>query len=200
MKKPFRGPFAVSLAVLLVFLLVFLLVSAAGCEAEKDLQDGVGYAVLIRLDRQRDIYGQLGDLLENYLVAENRDDVELQFRSFCLGVNCFVRDDSIYPYCNDLYQGNPDLSDTLIALMSTTARDELDRLPLSAFSDDALETLKGLCYELETCCQRGEEGTFAYFLSIQDLKSDSCQAALRDTRQLLQRVDEIIASAGTGVT
>lgn len=198
MKKPFRGPFAFSLA----FLLVVLLVSASGCNAKETVQteDAVGYAVLVRLDRQRDIYGQLGELLENYLVAENRDDVELQFRSFCSGVNCFVRDDSIYPYCNDLYQGNPDLSDTLIALMSTTARNELDQLPLSAFSDDALETLKGLCYELETCCHRGEEGTFAYFLSIQDLKSDSCQAALRDTRQLLQRADEIITSEGTGVT
>lgn len=46
----------------------------------------------------------------------------------------------------------------------------------------------------------GEEGTFAYFLSIQDLDSDSGQGALRDAHQLLQRVDELIASVPANVS
>ena len=132
---------------IIVFAIFVLLVTTlSGCkEQDKSYgQDVMQEAVKVRFDRQNTVYYELAQQVEEY-ISEDRTVAEAEFRSFCLGVNCFIRDESRVDWDN-LYQD--DVSKTITEIMSMTAKTEMETLRLSSLSETELERLMTNFYDL----------------------------------------------------
>lgn len=182
-------------------LLIGLLFSAAGCggetPAETEDQANARYAVLVRLDRQNEVYDSLGRIVEDVITANDRAAEQARFQGFCAAANCFVRNDTAAASYEQAFQEDQRLRDTLTDLTSATAAAEMDTWQISTWSNQELEQLKDLLYALADCCDRGSEGTLAYQVSLPDLESPDGQAAMDQAGQLLLALNAFAESART---
>lgn len=180
------------MSISLLFVLLF-----SGCETGKINQgeqynsDMVVYTIMVRFDKQNEIYYQMAKLLEGYIQSENRDIEEVRFSAFCLGVNCLIRDEVAYSLYDQLFQDDEGVIRTVKKLMSITAKNEIDTLQISELPDNEMERLKTNFYELAKCCDRGKEDSLAYHITNQDFESDSYKEAVNRVEKLLKCVDEI---------
>lgn len=188
------------LATISVFLFGVLLV--AGCRNEKSSRtenrqgDLLSYTVMHRIDKQNEVYYQLAQMIEDFAVSNDRAIEDVRFRSFCMGINCFIRDGISSSWFEQLYQEDKALLETIEDLIDVTAKYEMETLQISKLSDDKLEQLKINFYELAKCCDRGEENSLAFHLSIQDCKSESYHESVKQTQKLLLNVQKIIERKG----
>ena len=184
MKKHRKTP------IIVFAIFVLLLTTLSGCkEQDKSYgQDVMLEAVKVRFDRQNTVYYELAQQVEEY-ISEDRTVAEAEFRSFCLGVNCFIRDESRVDWDN-LYQD--DVSKAITDIMSMTAKTEMETLRLSSLSETELERLMTNFYDLSDCCDRSKEHSFAYYVAAQECDSDSYQKEQSRVKELLEQVSSII--------
>lgn len=188
MKKYLKMP-------MLVLVICILLVSAfSGCKNQtgQNGQDAIKCAVMSRFDKQNTVYYQLAQQIEDY-ISGDRTIEEAKFSSFCLGINCFIRDEQKTSWEN-LYP--EDVSETITDLMGTTAKNEMETLRLSVLSDNALEQLMVNFYDLSDCCDRTQKNSFAYCVETQDFASDLYREEQNRIKELLMAVSEISKMKG----
>lgn len=182
-------------APMVVFTICVLLASIlSGCKEQSETyrQDVMQEAVKVRFDRQNAVYYQLAQQIEDY-ISGDRTVAEAEFSSFCLGVNCFIRDEPRTDWEN-LYQ--KDVSETITDIMAFTARSEMDDLRLSSLSEDALEQLMTNFYDLSDCCDRAKEHSFAYCVASQEFDSDLYQKEQSRVKELLEQARSIVKKGG----
>ena len=179
---------------IIVFAIFVLLITAlSGCKEQNksERQDVMQEAVKVRFDRQNTVYYQLAQQVEEY-ISEDRTVAEAEFCSFCLGINCFIRDESRVDWDN-LYQD--DVSKTITDIMSMTAEAQMESLRLSSLSETDLEQLMTSFYDLSDCCDRAKERSFAYYVAAQECDSDLYQKEQSRVKELLEQVSSIIRSS-----
>ena len=187
---------------ILAMLSFFISALLIGCtnsgehQYESKKQNEANYEVIIRFDKQNDVYNQLAELLEDYIVSDKCEVEVARFNGYCEGINCFIRDEILISYYNQIFQDNQSALETVKGLMSVSTRNELDRLQLSEFSNHELEQLKMICVELAECCNRGKRGSFAYYISIQEVEGNSYEKAANKANDALKKFDEILNAKG----
>lgn len=184
MKKHRKTP------IIVFAIFVLLLTTLSGCKEQNKTygQDVMLEAVKVRFDRQNTVYYQLAQQVEEYS-SKDRTVAEAEFRSFCLGINCFIRDESRVDWDN-LYQD--DVSKTITDIMSMTAKAEMETLRLSSLSETDLEQLMTSFYDLSDCCDRAKEYSFAYYVAAQECDSDLYQKEQSRVKELLEQVSSVI--------
>lgn len=178
---------------------VLLVSTFSGCKNQprEYEQNDISYTVIFRIDRQNDVYYQLAQQVENYILG-NRTIEEAKFNSFCLGINCFIRDE-LNTIWNDLYQSNKEVVEIIKDLTGITAKNEMETLRLSELSDNDLEQLMEDFYDLAGCCDRAKKNSFAYYVETQDFESNLYREELKRVKSLLASVDEITKVKGENV-
>ena len=184
---------------IVVIAMSIILVSVfSGCKSQseeyKQDQNVIRYTVMLRLDRQNIVYYQLARQVEDYILGD-RDIEEEKFKSFCLGINCFIRDE-LKTGWHDLYQHNEKVFETTKDLVCITAKNEMEMLRLSELSDNNLEQLIVSFDELADCCDRAKENSFAYFVENQNFEGDLFEEELNRVQALIMNVDEITKVKG----
>ena len=106
------------------------------------------YAMIDRLDRQNDVYYRLANQIDKYIYSDDKNIEEQQFRSFCRGVNCFVRDER---HVWDLYSQDEDFIKKFNEMISATAWGNLEEFSLANLNDDDLNELKDIFYQFQVC-------------------------------------------------
>lgn len=182
-----------------ILLAVALVLIAGIAAAGVGLQHDAGEAdelslmtVTVRLDRQNDIYDQLAQRIEDCASADEPTVSDREFRAFCEGVNCLVRDEML----NGLFERAQIPADTamlLRELMAGTAKYEMEELQPSELSVETLGELAECLYLLADCCDRGQEGTLAYCVSVQDFESEGYRAAETQVRLLMTELDGLLS-------
>lgn len=172
-----------------------------GCESgakEKveSWQDFFFYSALNRLDRQNSVYVGMESLAKDALSSEDRTIQSEQFQYLCRGVNIFIRDELKNPWYNQVQEEQEDLSSALEMLMNASAKYELEHLWLGDLSDEQLEQLETVCHDLAECCNRNQEGSLAYQVSIQDDESTAYQEALVKTKDCVAALEALVQWEG----
>ena len=152
----------------------------------------LNYAVIYRFDRQNDVYFQLAQQIESYIISEERILEETKFTAFCSGINCFIRDEMISNLYEEPFENDERLIKTTKKLMGFTAGSEMERIQLAEFSEEELGQIKDLFYELADCCNREEKNSFAYCISMGEFKDDVYEEAIEQTETLLSEIEKII--------
>lgn len=186
-----RKPAKISILLMSMCVLFPAVLSGCGGQSVQYGEDVIQGMIMSRFDRQNDVYYELGQQVENYLSGDRAIEGE-KFSSLCLGVNCFVRDETNVGWA-DLCQDDQEVLAVMEDLMAATAEYRLDELRLSALSDDDLEKLADCFYELGDCCDRGIEESFAYHVYNQEFEGEAYQSAQDRVEELLLAVGRITA-------
>jgi len=156
-------------------------------------QEVMFHQVLVRLDRLEEVYYQMGVLVEECIVAENRASNADRFQSYCAGAVCFVRDAPEIGYVDDLFSSEEKTQlEGIKEILSFPAKYEVDELELMGFSEQDLEKIKQFCFQLAECCDRGKEGTLAYCVNTKQVGSDEGRDAINVVKGIITEFEGII--------
>lgn len=148
----------------------------------------IQHLVSVRLDKQNDVYYQLGELIKE--LVDGKVTAE-QIEAFCSGVTIFTRDELAVGACDIVCGDECELKSTLRNLLY--AGSDISAEQLQQLSDSELELLAELCFELCDCCDRGKaDRTLAHFISVQEFGSDEYLEELQVTNDLLTRFIDMI--------
>lgn len=173
-------------------LIVLIIVGCKTGENNQGPNNGYArYAIIDRLSRQNDVYYQAADLLEVYIHSDNRDYAKAKFESFRDGVNCFVRDE-FTGWQEWIYPESSDNVEELNSLMQLTAWESFSSLNLSEMTDNELENLTKLLYQLADECDCNKRNSLASCFEMQNLDDATYKAATGRVQELLSTVKMII--------
>ena len=178
---------------LLICSLIILII--VGCKMRDDNQGPnngyTRYAIIDRLSRQNDVYYQAADLLDVYIHSDDRDYAKAKFESFHDGVNCFVRDE-FTGWQEWIYPESGDNAEELNGLMQLTAWESFSSLNLSEMTDDELENLTEILYQLADECDCNKTNSLASCFEMQNLYDATYKAATGRVQELLSAAKMIM--------
>lgn len=186
MKKWIAG--TVGIVVLLAAMVGVCSTFSNSSQAVSEYRGYIQHLVSVRLDKQNDVYYQLGGMIEDFVDGKTTAE---QIEVFCSGVTIFTRDeltDGAYGIvCGD----ERELQSTLRSLLY--AGGDISAEQLQQLTDSELDSLAELCFALGDCCDRGRaDRTLAHFISIQEFGSDEYLEELQTTKDLLTRLINIL--------
>lgn len=180
---------------LLLLMCSFIVLIIGGCKMRDDNQDPYNgyarYTIIDRLSRQNDVYYQAADLLDVYIYSDDRDYAKAKFESFRDGVNCFVRDE-FTGWQEWICPESGDNAEELNGLMQLTAWESFSSLNLSEMTDDELEDLTEILYQLADECDCNRTNSLASCFKMQNLDDATYKAATGRVQELLSTVKMII--------
>ena len=174
-----------------IFICLLVVFFIGSCEMKQHNQDKAAthYAMIDRLDRQNDVYYRLANQIDKYIYSDDKNIEEQQFRSFCRGVNCFVRDKR---HVWDLYSQDEDFIKKFNEMISATAWGNLEEFSLANLNDDDLNELKDIFYQLSNECNRGVDHSFASCFAAQDFDTETYSEATERVERLLSSLKIMI--------
>lgn len=183
MKKWIVG--TVGIAVLLAATVGVYSTFSNSSQAVSEYRGYIQHLVSVRLDKQNDVYYQLGELIKE--LVDGKVTAE-QIEAFCSGVTIFTRDDLTDGACDIVCGDEREPQSTLRSLLY--AGSDISAEQLQQLSDSELDSLAELCFDLCDCCDRGKaERSLAHFISVQEFGSDEYLEALQATNHLLSLFD-----------
>lgn len=176
-----------------VFMCLLVVILTGSCEMKQYGQDktAIHYAMIDRLDRQNDVYYRLAKQIDAYIDSDDKTIEEQQFKSFCRGVNCFVRDEN-NRWIEYLYSQDEDIMKTFHDVISATAWGNFEEFPFADLNDTELNELKDIFYQLAKECDRGVDRSFASCFATQDLDTETYGEATERVQKLLSSLKIMI--------
>lgn len=169
-----------------IFMCLLVLIFAGSCEINQHDEDetAIHYAVIDRLDRQNDVYYRLAKQIDAYIDSDDKTIEEQQFKSFCRGVNCFVRNEN-NRWIEYLYSQDEDIMKMFHDVISATAWGNFESFSFAGLNETALNELKDIFYQLAEECDRGVDRSFASCFATQDFDTETYSEAAKRVQKLL---------------
>ncbi len=143
------------------------------------------YLIILRLDRQSDIYYMFSSYIDNLI--NDKDSIN-DFSNFISGINVFTHTEMIEGAYNIVYEKNDaELIKLLnrISLSNSVRKEELSKL-----NKDGLNKLKQYYTELSNVLNRNQEkNSLTYFISISDYSDEGYKTIRNEINALLDAVD-----------
>lgn len=181
----FRTRAAYSFLVLFLSFASFSICTACSPLAKNRESAETGYLftlVMLRLDKQNDIYYKFGSLAEQLASDPSNQELIYEFKGFTAGIQILSQNELVRGAIEILYEENKDLMDTFNDISGSNII-KFDKF--RSLSSDELAQLSGIFYQLGDCCDRGITQTFAYYLNNQETEHDVIQGPLDDVNDLL---------------